>query len=97
MKCKNFLLHLDDCFLFLSFLISDRKHNWSRDAILDQASVPAMVALAAEVQQTQQKDHDQVHHDGEQDGSQDLQVQLRAQLSTSSERHGKWDNGQRNI
>ena len=56
----------------------------------DQASVPAVAAVAAPIQQTQQEDHHQVNHDREQNGDKDLQVQLSPKLSHSPKNSREW-------
>ena len=56
----------------------------------DQASVPAVAAVAAPIQQTKQEDHHQVNHDWEQNGDKDLQVQLSPKFSHSPKNPRKW-------
>ena len=51
-----------------------------------------MASLASQVQQTQQEDYNQVHHDGEQDGRENIKVQFSSDLTHSSKtsRTRKW-------
>lgn len=66
------------------------RHIYNITFASDQASVPAVAAVAAPIQQTQQEDHHQVNHDREQNGDKDLQVQLSPKFSHSPKNPRKW-------